>query len=472
MRTAATLAFVASLSLLPSALASDEAAGIAIPLQKRNADDESRQLTKRDDTVDWTVLESHVASAKAKYKATADIFERIHGHRPLQAGPPSKRDLAVAEEKPFYGFRGSNPIGRSSISRVLFKDRTKTSSAAATATSTPVSKAMAASESLTSYGDSLWAGSLSIGTPAQSFVCDFDTGSADLWMPSSQCTSSACSGKHKYDASASSSSVPVTSKTFSVSYGDGSSSSGPVYQDTVTVAGLVGTGQTFGAATTLSTSFASDPEDGLAGLAFPSISDLQSPTLFQTLWNEGKVSANQFSFRLSSGNAAPSELYFGGMNPAHYVAGTTQWASVTSQSYWVVTGATAVNGKAVSAVNNFNAIIDTGTTLIVIPTAAAQSFWAAVPNSAPYSGGGGYYTFPCASPPSITFSFGGSTKAWPLQYLNLGRVSSGSTLCVGSIVGQDVGINAWIVGDSFLKSSVYTTFDMSSPPRVGFSQAK
>lgn len=332
--------------------------------------------------------------------------------------------------------------------------------------------ATAASESLTSYSDSLWAGSLSIGTPAQNFVCDFDTGSADLWMPSSQCTSSACSGKHKYDASASSSSVPVTSKTFSVSYGDGSSSSGPVYQDTVTVAGLVATGQTFGAATTLSSSFANDPEDGLAGLAFPSISDLQSPTLFQTLWNEGKVAANQFSFRLSSGNAAPSELYLGGMNPAHYVAGTTQWAPVTSQSYWVVTGATAVNGKPVSAVNNFNAIIDTGTTLIVIPTAAAQSFWAAVPNSAPYSGGGGYYTFPCASPPSITFSFGGSTKAWPLQYLNLGRVSSGSTLCVGSIVGQDVGVNAWIVGDSFLKSSVYTTFDMSSPPRVGFSQAQ
>lgn len=59
MRTTATLAtaLVASLSLLPSAVASDDAAGIAVPLQKRGADDESRQLTKRDDTVDWSVLE-------------------------------------------------------------------------------------------------------------------------------------------------------------------------------------------------------------------------------------------------------------------------------------------------------------------------------------------------------------------------------------------------------------------------------
>ena len=103
------------------------------------------------------------------------------------------------------------------------------------------------------------------------------------------------------------------------------------------------------------------------------------------------------------------------------------------------------------------------------PTAAAKQFWAAVPNSATY-GSGGYWTYPCASPPTISFSFGGAfAEQWAVSSsaLNLGRVSSGSDRCVGAVVGADIGINAWILGDSFLQS-VYTTFDFSTN-QIGFS---
>ena len=88
------------------------------------------------------------------------------------------------------------------------------------------------SEPLTDEEDDLeWAGTISIGTPGQSFLIDFDTGSSDLWVPSSSCRSSTCSPKKKYTASSSSTSSKK-SGSFSIEYGDGSTVSGPVYTDT------------------------------------------------------------------------------------------------------------------------------------------------------------------------------------------------------------------------------------------------
>lgn len=78
--------------------------------------------------------------------------------------------------------------------------------------------------------DREWAGPIGIGTPAQPFLIDFDTGSSDLWVPSSSCTSSTCPDKHKYNATASSTSSKKSGH-FSIQYGDGSTVSGPVYTD-------------------------------------------------------------------------------------------------------------------------------------------------------------------------------------------------------------------------------------------------
>lgn len=97
------------------------------------------------------------------------------------------------------------------------------------------------------------------------------------------------------------------------------------------------------------------------------------------------------------------------------------------------------------------------------PLSSAQNFYAAVPGAAPYSGGGGYYTFPCSSVPSVSFTFPGGTTAWtiPQSMFNLGRVSSTSSQCVGSIVGQDVGLNGWILGDRRVFSSLQDAESLS-----------
>jgi cathepsin D len=65
---------------------------------------------------------------------------------------------------------------------------------------------------------------------------DFDTGSSDLFLPASTCGTT-CSGHTKYNPSSSSTAVAL-GKSFTLSYGDGSSVSGKQYTDTVTIAGL------------------------------------------------------------------------------------------------------------------------------------------------------------------------------------------------------------------------------------------
>ncbi|GAA5961713.1 hypothetical protein JCM21900_000642 [Sporobolomyces salmonicolor] len=228
---------------------------------------------------------------------------------------------------------------------------------------------------------------------------------------------------------------------------------------------MTATAQTLGAANSLTSDFQDDPYDGLMGMAYSSISTLGSKTVFDTLVSESKTASSQFSFYLA---ASGSELYLGGMDESKYTAGSTVFYPVTSQSYWLLATQANVGGSAVSALGTFSAIVDTGTSVIVAPTSAAEAFWAAVPNSGVY--GSGYYTYECASPPSISFSFGSSNaEQWAVagDSLNLGRVSSGSDRCVGAIVGADIGINAWILGDSFLEN-VYSTFDLSTNS-VGFS---
>ncbi|GAA6059653.1 hypothetical protein JCM10212_004156 [Sporobolomyces blumeae] len=442
MKTAGTFAtvLVATLSLTSAVTATPtEDNVLAIPLSKRQ---DAAPVTQADGTVDFNVLNRQVQGAKTKYGQTIKNYKKAHGVAP----PLSKRDGEAAEEKrSLPPFRGVGPIARGLTEEKLVK------------------RAGTGAEALTDQeNDALWTGPITIG--GQSFIMDFDTGSSDLWVPGSGCTSSACSTKHKYNPSASSTSTAVPSKTLNVQYGDGSSSSGPVYQDTVTVAGLTATKQTFGAASTLSSSFASSPEDGLVGLAFQSISQLQTSPLFMTLISQGKVAAPAFSFKLASSG---SELYLGGMNSAKYVSGSTSYTPLVSKDYWSIQASTYVNGNAVSSLGTFSAIVDSGTTLIVAPTSFAKTFYASVPGASAY--GSGYYQFPCSSVPSVAFSFPGSSKKITVSAanFNLGRVSTYSNQCIGALVGQDVGLNGVILGDSFMKNT-YTTFDVGNS-RVGFS---
>lgn len=98
---------------------------------------------------------------------------------------------------------------------------------------------------LTSMWPTVYYGPISIGTPLQGTTVDFDTGSSDLWLPTTKC--SGCPGP--LFNTAASSTYKSSTTPFSIQYADGSGASGTVGTDTVTIAGITVTGQGFGAVT-------------------------------------------------------------------------------------------------------------------------------------------------------------------------------------------------------------------------------
>lgn len=195
-------------------------------------------LTRKDGVFDFDKVIHNIASAGNKHRQNLINLERNLGKEAF----PEVGELAAAEHATDKSIQGAEikPLvhHRSLLAR------------------------QSGSVPLTDEAqDTEWAGTITIGTPPQKFLIDFDTGSSDLWVPSSKCNSTTCQPKHKYNAGISNTSN-LQSGNFSIKYGDGSTVQGAIYRDTVNISGVKATGQYFASATNISSFFAATPVDG------------------------------------------------------------------------------------------------------------------------------------------------------------------------------------------------------------------
>jgi cathepsin D len=324
---------------------------------------------------------------------------------------------------------------------------------------------------ISNYEDAQYYGPITIGTPGQEFGVVFDTGSSNLWIPSSECTELACSLHHKYNHDKSHTYV-ANGSAFSIQYGSGSMS-GFVSEDTVTIGGLGAVGQLFAEATNEpGVAFLAAKFDGILGMGWPEISVNNILPVWFTLVNQGLVSENVFSFWLNrtAGNQNGGELVLGGYDPSH-ISGPINYAPISKDGYWQFE-ATTISVKGVDYCETCTAICDTGTSLFGGPTKATDAINKAI-GAIPIAAG--EYEVDCAkipTMPAVTIVVGGVTYTLTAEQYVLQVTEAGVTECISGFFGIDVPPPMgplWIFGDVFI--GAYTSIFDAANNRIGWATA-
>ncbi|CDH08780.1 probable Saccharopepsin [Zygosaccharomyces bailii ISA1307] len=321
---------------------------------------------------------------------------------------------------------------------------------------------------LTNYLNAQYFTEISLGTPPQSFKVILDTGSSNLWVPSAECGSLACFLHSKYDHDGSSSYKPNGTE-FAIRYGSGSLE-GYISQDTLHLGDLTIPKQDFAEATSEpGLAFAFGKFDGILGLGYDTISVDRVVPPFYSAWDQGLLDEPKFAFYLGTDGESKDggEATFGGVDQSKY-EGDITWLPVRRKAYWEVKFDGIGLGDEYASLASHGAAIDTGTSLIALPSGLAEIINSEIGAK---KGWTGQYSIECdarESLPDLTFTLGGHNFTLsPYEYT---LEVSGS--CISSIIPMDfpepVGPLA-IIGDAFLRK-YYSVYDLGNSA-VGLAPA-
>ncbi|XP_034079634.1 pepsin A-like [Gymnodraco acuticeps] len=311
---------------------------------------------------------------------------------------------------------------------------------------------------LTFDPDTTYYGEIGIGTPPQVFKVLFDTGSSDLWVPSTSCNSSAC-GNHVMFSSSASSTFEAGSNTFRISYISGYAS-GTTGYDIVKVGDLYVEHQIVGLADEEANFLYYVPWDGILGLAFPGLSQEGGTPIFYNMWNQGKIPQNMFSMYLSS-SLEGSMLFLGGTDHSYY-SGSLNWIPLYgATNFWnIQIQSITINGNTVACSGGCEAVVDSGTSYIIGPSKDINNINGWLGASTDQFGEASVSCRNTNSLPEIMFNINGYNFALPPSAYVIQSSSGCST---------GFGAGPWILGEVFMRQ-YYTAFDIGNN-RVGFAQS-
>lgn len=306
---------------------------------------------------------------------------------------------------------------------------------------------------------------ITLGTPPQSFKVVLDTGSSNLWVPSIECGSIACYLHNKYDSSASST-YKANDSSFDIRYGSGSLS-GFVSQDTLRIGDLTIKEQDFAEATNEpGLAFAFGRFDGILGLGYDTISVNRITPPFYKMVEQKLIDEPVFAFYLTD-TEGQSEVVFGGVDKSRY-KGKITTIPLRRKAYWEVDFDAISYGDDTAELEDTGIILDTGTSLIALPSQLAEMLNAQIGAKKNFAG---QYQIDCKKRDSlkdVTFTLSGyNFTLGPYDYV---LEVSGS--CISTFMGMDFPAPTGplaILGDAFLRR-YYSIYDLGANT-VGLAEA-
>jgi len=318
-------------------------------------------------------------------------------------------------------------------------------------------------EPITNVEDAQYYGPITLGTPAQTFQVVFDTGSSNLWVPSSKCYSLSCLLHNRYTSGKSSTYV-ANGEALNITYGSGGIA-GFLSQDTLQMAGVTVKNVVFGEVTKESgTSFDVAKFDGILGLAYQSISADNVVPPFELAFQQGVVTDNSFSFYLSNDPNSPgSALVLGGVDSKYYT-GSLSYHTIAMDSYYLIKVASVSVGSTKISTTNFNGIVDSGTSVLVGSSTLVNAILAQLPSNITCN------SIPTL--PNLVFTIDSVQYTIPPSAYVLEISAFGVKECELGIMSIDFPPSfgeTLILGDTFIRT-YYTHFDIANN-RVGFALA-
>lgn len=339
---------------------------------------------------------------------------------------------------------------------------------------------------LSDYYNNEFVGQIGVGTPPQYLTVVFDTGSSDIWIPSSTCKS--CGDHTSFDSQASSTykvSVGKDDKAapFKISYGSGDVK-GNIALETLTLSTLVLPSVKIGEVTSEGETIADFDMDGICGLAFDGLAIVTKPSILDSMTHTYPNLSHSFSIYLSADpldTAKPSIITFGGYDLS-IVSKTAMFyytpviRDTSALTYWTV----SITAFAIGASSEFTtvsqveityqvcqygseclAIVDSGTSGIAIPDEYYDPILSTI------TAGMDCVELTCVGVkesdfPVLLFSLA-PDNVFPLLPSDYIECSAYNECIIRFQSSSDL----WILGDAFIQA-YYTQFDAKNL-RVGFA---
>ena len=175
--------------------------------------------------------------------------------------------------------------------------------------------------------------------------------------------------------------------------------------------------------------------DGILGLGYDTISVNKIVPPFYSMIDQGLLDEPVFAFYLGNADTEgdESEAVFGGINEAHYTGKLTE-IPLRRKAYWEVDLDAITFGDSTAELDNTGVILDTGTSLIALPSTMAELLNKEIGAKKGYNG---QYTVECDkrdSLPDMAFTLSGYNFSITAYDYILEVQGS----CISSFMGMDI----------------------------------